>query len=68
MKTFILVSLETGKTNKTFEAKNFNDATNIANKNEWNLDDNYIEEKSIALQYNIDYYENSQRFDKDIIL
>lgn len=40
---FNLVSLETGRIKKQFSAKDYDDAVSIAEANEWDLDDNFIE-------------------------
>ena len=44
MKKFHLVSLNSGRITKRFDAKNYDDAVKIAEAKEWDLDDNFIEE------------------------
>lgn len=44
MKKFHLVSLNSGRIAKRFDAKNYDDAVKIAEGNGWDLDDNFIEE------------------------
>jgi len=44
MKSYHLVSFETGRIGKKFIAKDWDDANDIADKNGFNLDDNYIAE------------------------
>lgn len=46
MKKFHLVSLNSGRITKRFDAKNYDDAVKMAEDNGWDLDDNFIEESA----------------------